>query len=444
MRSPPVSFAGAVLILGTVPVPQLPATLLTIPQRDGIRSGSSPSSASLTADGRYVAFTSYERLVAEDSDDRADIYVLDRTAGTVSLESATVEERAIESDCAHPRISGNGRYLLFETTLARDDGNRIGPDVMLRDRTIAVTRRLSRSVSGGPTDGWSGAAVIAAEGNAVAFTSTATNLVREHDRNGSQADVYLAHLGTETVRRVSLDSQGVQPSSGSSVAPTLSADGRYLALASTAELARPAVLRRSRPPGVQRLSSQVYIRDLQNDVTTRIAPSGSDPNGASMSPVISADGRWVAFVSDATNLVSGDRNRSSDVFLYERTTGAITLVSRGVSGRPASGASVNPALSADGRFVAFQSDASDLTCGARCPTGVEDINLLPDVFVLDRQAGTIMRISTSAAGGWMEESAAPALDALGGTVAFASKHPIDDEDVANDFDLFLRVPAPVR
>jgi Tol biopolymer transport system component len=132
------------------------------------------------------------------------------------------------------------------------------------------------------------------------------------------------------------------------------------------------------------------------------------------------------------------------VFLYERATGTITLVSRSVTGRPANGASVNPALSADGRFVAFQSDASDLTCAARCLADVEDINLLPDVFVLDRQIGTITRISTSATGGWMEESAAPALDALGGTVAFASKHPIDDEDVANDFDLFLRVPSSMR
>jgi len=444
MRSPPVSIAGVILILGAAPVPQLPATLLAIPQRDALRSGSAPSSASLTADGRYIAFTSYERLVAEDSDERADIYVLDRTAGTITLESLAVEEQSIESDCSHPRISSDGRYLLFETTLARDDGQRIGPDVLIRDRASGITRRVSRSLSGGLTDGWSGSAVIAAGGNAVAFTSTATNLVREHDRNGSQADVYLAHLGTGTLRRVSLDNQGVQPSIGSSVSPSLSADGRYLALASTAELARPAALRRSRPTGMHRLPSHVYVRDLHLDVTARVAPAGSDPNGSSMTPVISADGGWVAFVSEATNLVSGDRNRSPDVFLYERATGAITLVSRSVTGRPANGASVNPALSADGRFVAFQSDASDLTCAARCLADVEDINLLPDVFVLDRQIGTITRISTSATGGWMEESAAPALDALGGTVAFASKHPIDDEDVANDFDLFLRVPASVR
>jgi Tol biopolymer transport system component len=155
-------------------------------------------------------------------------------------------------------------------------------------------------------------------------------------------------------------------------------------------------------------------------------------------PVVSADGRFVAFASRATNLTPRDRNKSSDVFLYEIETGALTLVSRAAGGGPANGSSLTPAISADGRFVAFQSDASDMACARDCRPASEDINLLPDVFIFDRLSGQISPVSLGRHGPWMEESAAPAIDANGTVVAFTSRHPISPLDVLNDFDLFVR------
>jgi TolB protein len=144
------------------------------------------------------------------------------------------------------------------------------------------------------------------------------------------------------------------------------------------------------------------------------------------------------FASEATNLVPGDRNRSADVFLRDLRTHSAVLISRSASGGAANGRSGNPVVSADGRFVAFQSQASDLICARRCPAAVEDINLLSDVFLFDRVTGLMIRISAGPAG-WAEESAAPQIDAAGDVIAFTSRHPIDAQDDRNDFDLFVRV-----
>ena len=216
--------------------------------------------------------------------------------------------------------------------------------------------------------------------------------------------------------------------------PAVNGDGRYIAFVSTADLARSG----PDAPGSRGRSPQIYLRDRRNGQTTLVGGQ-APPNDATTMPAISADGRSLAFASMATNLTPRDRNRSSDIFLYDVTTGALALVSRAVGGGTANGASVSPAISADGRFVAFQSDASNLACSRDCRPGMEDINLLPDVFVFDRTTGAITCASVDRHGTWMEESGAPALDGTGGVVAFPSRHPVSTEDVLNDFDLFVRV-----
>jgi TolB protein len=145
----------------------------------------------------------------------------------------------------------------------------------------------------------------------------------------------------------------------------------------------------------------------------------------------------VAFVSEASNLALADRNQVRDVFVTDWRTRSIELVSRGTNGRSGNDASDAPALSADGRFVAFQSEASNLIRTERSMKAIEDINLLWDVFLFDRQARLMTRISRDEAGPWMEESIGPALDAMGRIVAFSSRHPINGADRHNDFDLFI-------
>jgi Tol biopolymer transport system component len=424
--------SAAVAVVGVLcdsPPPQAAFTLLTIPQRDGLRSRSGEPTASVSADGRYIAFVSYAALASKDVDRFADVYVLDRVTGAVTLESESADGQPLIGDCGHPRISDAGRYLVFEGTL--DGHGQAGhvSDILLRDRGSGATRVISRGARGEPADGWSSSAAISDDGRAVAFASTATNLVPGPDANGSRSDIYLFLAGTNVTQRVSVDSRGLQYGGGS-VKPTISADGRYVAFSS---LLAQTSLAGGQP---REAPLAMHLRDTATGQTTELKPQGPVPNGASMNPVISGNGKYVAFASRATNLVTGDRNRSLDVFLYEIATGAITAVSRGVNGGTANGASINPAISADGRFVLFQSDASDLAC-TRCAPGTEDINLLPDVFVFDRTTGRVTCLSVGADGAWMEESGAPAVDASGRVIAFTSRHPISTEDTSNDFDLFV-------
>jgi Tol biopolymer transport system component len=409
---------------------------LTAPQRDSRRSAASATSASISGDGRYVAFTSYARLTSADVDSMSDIYVLDRATATVTLESAVADGRPLSSDCSHPRISADGRYVVFEAI--PDDPGRGQTGVVLRDRAENTARRLALAPGGVTPDGWSGQPDIAANGATIVFASAATNLVPE-DLNGPHADVYRLDLASNRIERVSVDSRGVQQQ-GASQSPSVSGDGRYVVFASMAALGGP------REGPAQTVNRQpyptIYLRDTRTGRTTPIGGPAGLPDDSSTMPVVSADGRFVAFASRAANLTPRDRNRSSDVFLYEIETGALTLVSRAAAGGPANGASLTPAISADGRFVAFQSDASDMACARDCRPASEDINLLPDVFVFDRLSGQISPVSLGRQGPWMEESAAPAIDANGTVVAFTSRHPISPLDVLNDFDLFVRGLEP--
>ena len=113
---------------------------VTIAQRDRFRSARAPRSADVSADGRSVAFESLARLVPADTDDRADIYVLDRGSGRVTLESATADD---DSEHTAPRISGDGRYVVFEVRAGRSDAASPRTDIVLHDRVAGTSRVLT-------------------------------------------------------------------------------------------------------------------------------------------------------------------------------------------------------------------------------------------------------------------------------------------------------------
>jgi Tol biopolymer transport system component len=421
-------------------VPQEPAsTLLTIPQQDVLRSWNDEPSAAVSADGRWVAFVSFAMLAPGDLDARGDIYVLDRVSGRVTLESVTADGQRLDGDCSRPAISGDGRYLVFDATIART-GLPPAIAVVLRDRWEDVNRIVAGTDGRDDDNAWTADAAISEDGRVVVFESTIRNLVTGRDENSVGRDIYLLDVPAGVLRRVSVDSNGRQSEAGSSFAPAVNADGRYVAFTSTADL-DGAVSSAGGSAASRRPLSQVYVRDTRLNVTRRVSvcPRGAIPNGRSWHPVISGDGRYVAFASDATNLVPGDRNRSADVFLFDTLTGSTVLVSRNAKGNAANGVSSLPAISSDGMVVAFQSDASDLVC-AKCKGAVEDINLLPDVFLFDRTTAVVTRVSGDRTGAWMAPSVGPALDARGRVVTFTSRHPTDASDARNDFDLFVRVP----
>jgi Tol biopolymer transport system component len=306
---------------------------------------------------------------------------------------------------------------------------------MVRDRTLGITRALLEG--GDPANGDSRDPRIAADGRTVVFASSSTNLVDSLDANGIADDVFAADLLTRGVRRLSVDSAGRQPAAGASFAPAASQDARYVVFSSTAPLDGS---KRQTDEGRPRV--EVYCRDTRLGVTTKIsvAPGSGVADGSSYDVAISADGRFIAFVSEATNLAGRrDRNSAADIYLRDTVTGAISLVSRSVKGDAGNGPSRHPALSADGSVLVFQSDASDLTCGARCREEDRDINLVSDIFALDRLTGDIRRVSAGRTG-WMEPSLGPVVDGAGAVVAFSSRRPRHGGDDRDDYDLFIRAP----
>ena len=266
-----------------------------------------------------------------------------------------------------------------------------------------ATARVSVTGNGAQADSHSLLPAIDGAGRIVAFYSDATNLV-PGDTNNAR-DVFARDRQAGTTVRVSVDSAGTQANS-QSFAPAVSRDGRVVAFHSDAS---------NLVPGDANNASDVFVHDRQSRATTRVsvATGGAEGNGSSSAPALSADGRFVTFVSDATNLVTGDTNFARDVFLHDRQTGTTTRISVSTAGDQGNIHSLSSAISDDGRFVAFSSYAANLVAG--------DTNESADIFVRDRQDNSTSRVSVYSDGTEVEgDSLAPAISADGRVVAFDS------------------------
>src|SRR5437870_3702403 len=272
-----------------------------------------------------------------------------------------------------------------------------------------TTERVSVTSGGTEGNGASLGSALSADGRFVAFDSAATDLVAG-DTNGV-SDVFVHDRQTGTTERVSVASDGAQGNGSSGLVtfafpPALSADGRFIAFVSFA-----TNLVASDTNG----ATDVFVHDRQTGTTERVsvASGGTESNAASLGPALSADGRFVAFHSAATNLVAGDTNGATDVFVHDRQTGTTERVSVASGGSQGDGFSAGPVLSADGRLVAFHSTATNLVA--------RDTNGATDVFVHGRQTGTTERVSVASGGTQGNDSSAgPVLSADGGLVAFHS------------------------
>jgi hypothetical protein len=210
----------------------------------------------------------------------------------------------------------------------------------------------------------------------VTFWSLAFILV-SGDTNATY-DVFVRDRKLQVTRRVSVGPGG-QQANDASVAPAISAHGRFVTFFSSAS---------NLVPGDTSIYD-VFVRDRKLQVTQRISvgPGGHQANDDSLEPEISAHGRFVAFESVASNLVAGDTNNAEDVFVRDRVAQLTRRVSVGPGGQQANDGSSRPAISAHGRFVAFRSYATNLVPG--------DTNGIPDVFVRDRKAHVTRRVSVS-------------------------------------------------
>ncbi|MEO6202368.1 MAG: hypothetical protein ABIU05_12040, partial [Nitrospirales bacterium] len=266
-----------------------------------------------------------------------------------------------------------------------------------------TTERVSLDLDGGVPDNASYLPVLSADGLYVAFSSSASNLV-VGDGNET-TDIFVYDRQAKTTTRVSVDLGGGDPD-GHSSSPAISADGRFVAFSS---LATDLV------PGDSNEKSDIFVYDRQAGTTTRVSVNlqSGDPDEVSYRPALSADGRFVAFESDATNLVTGDGNGTRDIFVYDRERETTTRLSGDRQGGDANEGSYNPILSADGRYVAFESLAGNLVAG--------DANGTLDIFVYDRQTGNTSRVSVALQGGDPDRASyQSSLSADGRYVAFAS------------------------
>lgn len=337
-----------------------------------------------TPDGRFVAFASLaSNLVPGDTNGVGDVFVRDRLTGTT--ERVSVGVKGVQGDgdsnflgiSTAPAISDDGRYVAFKsdaTNLVKGDRNNL-TDVFVRDRVAGTTEKISG-------DGGGDNPSISPNGTFVAFET--------FDFDGDFAqDIYLRNRVTGAIERISVSHDGSEIF-GTSDDPAV-ANGPVVAFASSA----PNLV-----PEDGQSNIDVFVRDLSGPtpVTERVSVSSDEqPAGefdTSRDPAISGDGRFVAFESDAQSFTAVPQTGFfSDIFVRDRQAGTTVLASANRRRREASGQSEDPEISADGRFVAFASFASDLIRRTTDPDG----ELVRDAFVRDLATGSIEMISVNSA-----------------------------------------------
>lgn len=367
----------------------------------GAESDWDSSQPSVSASGRYVAFVSgADNLVPGGTPDVTDVYVRDRITQVTTCVSIPMTGGRGNGNSDSPSISADGRFVAFRsyaTNLVAGDTNGC-EDIFVRDIKLGTTTLVSAAPGGIPANAWSDSPAISSDGSAVAYSSRATNIAAGVAPS-TRAILVWSRLTGQT-QCISNAPDG-SPANGESFFPSVSADGRLIAYASFAS---------NLVAGDTNGASDVFVTDRVTGHTELASVSSSAVQGGTDSdePAISADGRWVAFRSYSTNLLTtSDPNDAPDVFLHDRTTGATTLISVGTAGTIGLGESGSPAVSADGRYVAFWSRAANLV--------LSDTNGWDDVFVRDTVAHTTSKLSSGDF--W---SLAPAISPNGVYVAFES------------------------
>ncbi len=338
---------------------------------DETQSNHESISPSISSDGRFVAFSSIaSNLVAGDTNARQDVFARDRQTGTTERVSVNSDEMELVGASDDPSISSDGRFVAFVSNapfVAPDTDGSF--DIFVRDRQTGTTERVSVDNSGNPGPccaSFSGDPSISSDGNLVAFYS---NVALTPDDTNNSFDVYVRDRQAGATERVSVDSDEAQANAFSRD-PSISTDGDFVAFRSGAA---------NLVPNDTNARDDVFVRDRISGTTERVSVDSDETQatgGGSFSPSISSDGQFVSFSSEATNLVSGDANGQSDIFVRGRTNGTTERVSVDDAGVEGAFHSFLSSINSDGTFVAFDSEANNLVAN--------DNNGKRDIFVRER------------------------------------------------------------
>jgi len=383
---------------------------------------------SISADGRFVAFTGGDGAVPGDNNGFADVFVRDRWTGTTELISVGPGGALGDNASEHPHITPDGRYVVFLTYATN-----LLPGVtvplgctLLRDRLNGTTEAVSLGSTGLLAPSPDCLPWISADGRFVTFDSPLALV--PNDTNGNE-DVFVRDRLLGTTERVSVSTGGFQ-GVAESWASSISDDGRFVFFSSAA-----AGLDANDYNG---LGVDAYIRDRQLGTTVRVSSNAAGLGGDQLSWAheITPDGRFIVFDSLATNLVPNDNNGAADIFVRDLQLGTLELVSLSSLGAQGNGDSHWAAsISDDGRFVVFESYASNLV--------PNDNNGQPDLFVRDRLHGTTERLNVSTTGaesnGLTEGTWIPQITPDGRCVAFSSYGSnLSAGDTNGTVDVFVR------
>ena len=351
--------------------------------------GDSPLGA-ISEDGNVIAYHSFAaNLINGDQNGAGDVFVLDRHTQLTTRVSVTTLT-GVEGICDVPPVGGlpctsfdphlnyDGNLVVFGSTFSNlVSGETNGQaDIFVHDRTTKVTERVSVGQAGLESDGFSGNPGISADGRYVVFESKGTTLIRAGQDTNGFSDIFVHDRATGLTTRVSVGAGGVE-GNDHSFTPSISRDGRIVAFWS---LANNLVVNDTN--GV----ADVFVVDWQSASPTMrrvsVDQNGIEGNGESRVPMLSRDGRFVVYESDASNLIGGgqDTNGHTDIFVVDTEPGAVNPVRRvsvdGDGAEAVGGASFFAAISADARFISYTSRATNLVSN--------DLNGVGDVFVTQR------------------------------------------------------------
>jgi Tol biopolymer transport system component len=458
----------------------------------GPTSGSPPavvfSHALVAEEGRYLAFDSDDpEIVAADANEEMDVFRRDLETGETLCASVSSDGTLGNVGGILASVSADGRYVVYESfsdNLVEDDTNEAS-DVFVHDFETGETTRVSVDSAGGQAFDGGFFPTMSRDGRYVAFESWSADLVGEDLETYYVGNVFVHDRETGETTRVSVDSAG-DPLPGDCFSPLLSPDGRWVVFVSgwdgdgdsvldedalflrdlengttTFLHARPTVAydywddvisHTAFAPGGRYLvfecwggiddlfSTAVFVHDLEAGATTLESADadGVAADGESQVGAITSDGAWVVFESDAPNLPSGADDGLFRIYRRDRETGEVEVASVAGDGTLADDDSWGATISADGRFVAFESYATTLVAG--------DLNESPDVFVHDFDTGATVRVSVASDGSEADLGGfVPAISADGRYVTFQSESTnllgggshLDDEDWVFRVDFYV-------